>query len=71
MGYCSILNGAGNRKIEQFVQQGGTYIGFCAGGYYGSSKCEFEVGDKYLQVIGDRELAFFPGICRGCVFLGF
>ena len=71
MGYCSVLNGAGNRKIEHFVQQGGAYIGFCAGGYYGSSKCEFEVGDKDMQVIGDRELAFFPGTCRGCAFKGY
>jgi biotin--protein ligase len=47
------------------------YIGFCAGGYYGSKRCEFEVGNKYLEVIGDRELAFYPGISRGCAFPGF
>ncbi|KAI1945323.1 biotin holocarboxylase synthetase [Ophidiomyces ophidiicola] len=69
--YCSTLNGAGNRRISQFVQRGGAYLGFCAGGYYGSKRCEFEVGNKKLEVIGDRELAFYPGICRGCAFPGF
>lgn len=70
-GYCNTLNGEGNRRIRQFVERGGKYIGFCAGGYYGSAKCEFEVGNKLLEVIGDRELAFYPGTARGCAFPGF
>lgn len=69
--YCRTLNGHGNRRISQYVRRGGAYLGFCAGGYYGSKHCEFEVGNKKLQVIGDRELAFFPGTCRGCAFSGF
>jgi biotin--protein ligase len=24
-----------------------------------------------MEVVGSRELAFFPGICRGCAFKGF
>ena len=71
LGYCRTLNGEGNRKIKQFVQRGGAYLGLCAGGYYGSSRCEFEVGSKRMEVIGSRELAFFPGTCRGCAFAGF
>lgn len=70
-GYCQSLNGEGNRRIRQFVERGGVYIGFCAGGYYGSKRCEFEVGNKLLEVIGDRELAFYPGVARGCAFPGF
>ena len=70
-GYCRTLNGAGNRRIRQFVENGGIYIGFCAGGYYGSKRCEFEVGSKLLEVVGDRELAFYPGVARGCAFSGF
>ena len=70
-GYCRTLNGEGNRRIKRYVESGGVYIGFCAGGYYGSKKCEFEVGDKIMEVVGDRELAFFPGIARGCAFKGF
>jgi biotin--protein ligase len=71
LGYCRTLNGEGNRYISQFVRQGGAYLGFCAGGYYGSKVCEFEVGNKKLEVVGSRELAFFPGICRGGAFAGF
>ncbi|KAL4943187.1 hypothetical protein BDV06DRAFT_221430 [Aspergillus oleicola] len=71
LGYCRVLNGAGNRRIEQYVRRGGAYLGFCAGGYYGTKRCEFEVGDKTMEVIGDRELAFYPGICRGGAFKGF
>lgn len=71
LGYCRTLNGEGNRRISQYVERGGAYVGFCAGGYYGSSRCEFEVGDKKMEVIGDRELGFFPGTCRGCAFPGF
>jgi biotin--protein ligase len=71
LGYCRSLNGDGNRRIEQYVRRGGAYLGLCAGAYYGSSRCEFEVGNKKLQVIGSRELSFFPGTCRGCAFKGF
>ena len=42
--FCRSLNGDGNRKISQFVKKGGKFIGFCAGGYYSSSRVEFEVG---------------------------
>ena len=69
--YCRTLNGEGNRRISQFVERGGAYLGFCAGGYYASKRCEFEVGNKKMEVIGDRELGFFPGICRGLAFPGF
>jgi biotin--protein ligase len=53
------------------VNRGGSYLGFCAGGYYGSQKCEFEVEDKKMAVMGDRELGLFPGVCRGLAFAGF
>ena len=71
MGYCRTLNGEGTWKIQQYVRRGGSYIGFCAGGYFGSAKCEFEIGNKAMEVIGRRELAFFPDTCRGCAFKGF
>lgn len=71
LGYCRVLNGAGNRNITQFVRRGGAYLGFCAGGYYGCRRCEFEVGNRELEVVGSRELAFFPGTCRGGAFKGF
>src|SRR5271168_1619470 len=56
LGYCRSLNGDGNARIAQFVRRGGAYLGLCAGGYYGSQRCEFEVGDKHMEVVGSREL---------------
>lgn len=46
-------------------------LGFCSGGYYGSSNVEFEVGDPIMEVSGPRELRFFPGTARGCAYKGF
>ena len=65
------MNGEGNRRIGQYVERGGNYLGFCAGAYYGSTRCEFEEGNKKLEVVGNRELAFYPGPCRGLAFPGF
>lgn len=71
VGYCRTLNGEGNRRISQYVNKGGSYLGLCAGGYYASKRCEFEEGKRGMEVCGDRELGFFPGICRGLAFPGF
>ena len=71
LGFCAELNGAGNRRIADYVRRGGRYLGFCAGGYYGAARCEFEVGNGKMEVVGGRELGFFPGTCRGGAFGGF
>ncbi|OWB54507.1 biotin-protein ligase activity protein [[Candida] boidinii] len=68
---CRVFNGKGNDTITKFVRKGGIYLGFCSGGYYASSRCEFEVGDLNMEVSGPRELGFFPGTARGCVYKGF
>jgi biotin--protein ligase len=64
--YCKRLNGKGNEQIRDYVENGGTYIGFCAGGYYAGKFCDFDRGGS-LEVLGSRELAFFPGAVRGPV----
>ena len=69
--YCSKLNGEGNEKIRKFVKNGGSYLGLCAGGYYGTSCVQFAVGDPIMEVRGPRELKFFPGVARGPTFPGF
>ncbi len=62
--YHEALTGAPNQKIREFVARGGKYLGICAGGYYGSSFVEFEKGGP-LEILGKRELSFFPGVARG------
>lgn len=69
--FCDVLNGEGNAKITQFVRKGGRFLGICAGGYYSAKRCEFEEGDPKMEVSGPRELGFFPGVARGCVYKGF
>jgi biotin---protein ligase len=62
--YHEALRGAPNRKIREFIERSGKYLGICAGGYYGSSFVEFEKGGP-LEILGERELSFFPGVARG------
>lgn len=62
--YHALLKGAGNKRIASFVANGGSYLGLCAGGYYGSAFIEFEKGGE-LEVCESRELAFFPGRAVG------
>lgn len=59
-----------NPRIKDYVKLGGSFLGICAGGYYGSARVEWELGSP-LEVVGDRALAFFPGVAKGCAFDGF
>lgn len=69
--YCAAFNGAGNERITSFVRGGGRFLGLCAGAYYALARCEFEVGNPAMEISGARELGFFPGTSRGCVYKGF
>jgi biotin--protein ligase len=62
--YTQKLNGEGNRIIKKYVENGGNYLGICAGAYYGASFVEFDK-DGSLEVVGERELAFFPNKAIG------
>ena len=64
------LAGRANERIRDWVKSGGKYLGFCAGAYYAARRVEFELGTA-LEVVGERELDFFPGVCRGTTFPGF
>ncbi|GLI59016.1 hypothetical protein VaNZ11_000841 [Volvox africanus] len=68
--YCKHLNGHGNRLLRGYVAGGGSYLGICAGAYYACRRVAFEPGGP-LEVIGDRELGFFPGTARGAAYPGF
>lgn len=65
--YSLALQGEANARIRRFVEAGGSYIGFCAGGYYGARSVEFDRGQP-LEVLGERELGFFPGDAVGPAF---
>lgn len=62
--YHESLRGEPNKRIRAFVENGGSYLGICAGGYYASKQVIFEEGGE-LEVIADRELAFFSGRAIG------
>lgn len=62
--YTIALNGLGNQKIKSYVENGGAFLGLCAGGYYGGDFVDFAKNTE-LEVQGKRELAFFPGIVKG------
>lgn len=64
--YQKHLNPTGNERIKRYVETGGSYLGLCAGGYYGGRKVEFALGTD-LELIRDRDLQFFPGVVRGPV----
>lgn len=64
--YTEKLNGAGNAAIRAYVENGGIYLGICAGAYYGCTELRWAVGTDQ-EVSGPRELAFFPGAAVGPV----
>lgn len=62
--YQEALQGRGTDKIRAFVEGGGSYLGICAGGYFGCSQIEFEKGQQ-LEVCANRSLHFYPGVAAG------
>ncbi len=68
--YTKYLSGEGTTKIRGYVEQGGSYLGICAGAYFASAEIMFEVGTP-LEVHGVRELKFFPGIAEGPVLASY
>jgi len=62
--YSKKLNGIGNEIIRTYVATGGSYLGICAGAYYGSGHIVFDQFGP-LEIIEKRELAFFPGKSLG------
>lgn len=57
----------GNEKIRQFIKSGGSYLGICAGGYYGTSKTVFEKGGP-LEIKDEGPLYFYSGTAEGPVY---
>ncbi len=62
--YCEKLNGDGNQRIRDFVSQGGSYLGTCAGAYYGCSSLDWNKG----EIDGIRELSLSDAQAIGPVY---
>lgn len=62
--YHSALHPEGTWKIRNFVANGGSYLGLCAGAYFACDFIEFEKGG-HLEVCAKRNLEFFPGKAIG------
>jgi glutamine amidotransferase-like uncharacterized protein len=58
------LDGEGNALIRRYVEQGGVYIGICAGAYYACRRTEW-LQDQDNAICVDNELNFFSGIAQG------
>lgn len=56
-------------KINRYVKNGGIYIGICGGGYFASSKVEFDKNGP-VEVIDKVNLKLFAGIARGPAYEG-
>lgn len=64
--YAAKLNGAGNDNIRAYVEEGGTYLGICAGAYFGSREIEWHKG-REDEICAPRELAFAPVTAIGSI----
>lgn len=62
--YCQKLNGAGNTNIREFVQNGGHYLGICAGAYYACRAIEYHKG-RNDEICEPRELALIDATAIG------
>lgn len=69
-GYAQKLDGEGNKQIREFVQNGGAYLGICAGAYYGAGKVEFDKDNEHGYTVV-RELSFYNGVVEGPTFYPF
>lgn len=67
MPYQEALQGEPNASIRRFVEQGGRYLGICAGAYYGAARIQFAMNTP-LEISVDRELAFYNGVAMGPIY---
>ncbi|OWF46749.1 uncharacterized protein LOC110455237 [Mizuhopecten yessoensis] len=67
LGFINALGDEGTLQIQQYVAEGGAYLGICAGSYFGCDYIEFDKNGPQ-EVCGERILKFFPGLCVGPVW---
>ncbi|AAP05390.1 BPL-N domain-containing protein [Chlamydia caviae] len=62
--YHETLHGLGTARIDNYVREGGSYLGICAGAYFACKSLSFDEPDGFLYT-ADRGLGFFPGRAVG------
>lgn len=67
MPYHLKLQGQGCANIRQFVENGGVYIGLCAGSYFAAQEIHFTCKDGTI-IHQPRELNFYKGRAVGPAF---
>lgn len=65
--FYKTLGSCGNQNIREWVEQGGTYFGICAGAYYACAETIFAKGLP-LELTLPGKLNFFSGRAIGPVF---
>jgi len=68
--YLKCLKIKGNDRIRTYVEEGGAYLGLCAGAYYAGQSVHFALNTP-LEVVGARALNFFPGIVEGPILANY
>lgn len=68
--YAQFLEGECNVRLKAFVENGGKYLGTCAGGYYGCAHVHIAPGTSNT-LCASRPLAFFRGTASGPLFKPF
>ncbi|EPP37356.1 hypothetical protein BOKEGFJH_00409 [Chlamydia avium] len=62
--YHNKLHGLGTVRIDNYVREGGGYLGICAGAYFACKSLSFEEPNGEMFV-ASRSLGFFPGRAVG------
>lgn len=63
--YREKLDGAGNAAIKSYVEEGGAYLGICAGAYYACAALDWWPEQEREGINGPRALAFHKGKAAG------
>lgn len=56
------------KRIKEYVKQGGSFLGICAGAYFGAQTVEFDVGGS-MEVRGSRELVSLYQVWRDILIM--
>lgn len=64
--YIESLAGQGNKRIQDYVSGGGSFLGICAGSYYSGTYVVFAEATP-IKVVGPRALGLFQGVVKGPV----